>query len=61
MELHTIAWLDKRRIFDTQAMLDEVWDRAVGADSGNRPAAWQANSAAERSYTAVGGAAVTSR
>lgn len=42
-------------------MLDEVWDWAVGADSGDRPVAWQADSAAERSYTTVGGAAVTGR
>lgn len=61
MELYTIAWMDERGIADTQAMLDEVWNRAVGSDPGNWLAAWQADTAAEWCNTATVWATVSSR
>lgn len=61
MELHTIAWLDERGVADTEAMPDEVRNRAVGSDPGNWLAAWQVDTAAEWCNTATVWATVSSR
>ena len=47
VELHALSWMDKRRGPDFEALSNEVWGWALGADSGHWSFARKAHTATE--------------